>query len=175
MPSRHFTFSQLRSRICFLCSSSLLACFLSSWNKFFLTLAAALWRKCRERLLNFQQVISKLTKQARDARKDNKSRLGRMKYEPRCDFVPAEKRMLTSVLICAAVRGRKYKDAFTCFRRRWPRSYPILLRVRCEKKLRGRSLSGAYLNFYSKTFYCPSWRLGGLKGRLFANQEDCRV
>lgn len=169
MSSRHFIF--LNSRICFLCSSSLLACFLSSRNKFFLTLAAALWRKCRERLLNFQQVISKLTKQARDARKDNKSRLGRMKYELRCDFVPAEKRMLTSVPICAAVRGRKYKDASTCFRRRWPRSYPILLRVRCEKKLARPKFVRGVFKLLFENFLLPKLEAGWVKGSLICKLE----
>lgn len=93
--SRYFTFLNYIRESIFLCLSlSSRLSFLSSRNKYFLTLAAALWKRCRERLLNFQQVISKLLKQARDARKDNKRMLGRMKYEPRCDCFADKKEIV---------------------------------------------------------------------------------
>lgn len=45
----------------------------------------------------------------------------------------------------------------------------ILLRGR-EEAAR-RSLSGAYLNFYSKTFQCPSQETGWVKGSLVCKPE----
>jgi len=125
MPSCRFIFLNCTRESVSLSSfahPSPLACFLSPRNKFVLTLAAALWRRCRERLLNFQRVISKLLKQARDARKDNKRMLGWMKYEPRCDCLGGRKENVNGCTYFrrhrAAVCRRKYKDAPTCFRGR---------------------------------------------------------
>lgn len=107
------------------------------------------------RLLNFQRVISKLPKQTltHTSRKGKKRRRGRMKYERRCDCLVVEKGILTSVFI-PRHRGNKcikrYVYMFSRHKGRWPGSYHIVRGLR-----RGtvkRSLSRAYLNFYSKTF-----------------------